>query len=68
MLKLDCEGSEFGIIYDTPAFYFDRIMKIALEYHENEGLRSNSVALEKYVRSLGYQTAIGGKSMMWAWK
>ena len=68
LLKLDCEGSEFGIIYDTPAFYFDRIMKIALEYHENEGLRSNGVALEKYVRSLGYQTAIGGKSMMWAWK
>ena len=68
LLKLDCEGSEFGIIYDTPAFYFDRISRMTLEYHENGDTRNNGADLEEYVRSLGYQTAVGGKSMMWAWK
>ena len=68
LLKLDCEGSEFGIIYETPTFYFDRISRIALEYHESRAARSNGQDLESYLQSLGYHTAVGGKTMMWAWK
>lgn len=34
-LKLDCEGSEYGILSSLPKEYFKKIDKIALEYHDN---------------------------------
>lgn len=34
-LKLDCEGCEFEILFNTPKVYFDRIKHISLECHED---------------------------------
>jgi FkbM family methyltransferase len=36
MLKLDCEGSEYGIVFDTPREVWDRIGRVALEYHKGQ--------------------------------
>ena len=33
-LKIDCEGAEYDVLFNTPADYFERIEKIALEYHD----------------------------------
>lgn len=33
VLKLDCEGSEYDIIADTPRDVWDRIERVCLEYH-----------------------------------
>jgi FkbM family methyltransferase len=33
-LKLDCEGAEYDILFNTPQDYFDKIDKIVLEYHD----------------------------------
>ena len=33
MLKLDCEGAEFDILYNTPGEYLSRIKHIRFEYH-----------------------------------
>jgi FkbM family methyltransferase len=33
-LKMDCEGSEFPVLHGLPRKYFDRIDRIAMEYHE----------------------------------
>jgi FkbM family methyltransferase len=33
LLKMDCEGAEFEIIYNTNSEYLDRIREIKLEYH-----------------------------------
>ncbi len=32
-LKLDCEGSEYGIIFDTPQEIWNRVGRVCLEYH-----------------------------------
>jgi FkbM family methyltransferase len=32
-LKLDCEGAEYEILFNTPEEYFNRIKRIFLEYH-----------------------------------
>lgn len=32
-LKIDCEGAEYEIVYNTPKHIFDRIDRIAMEYH-----------------------------------
>jgi len=34
-LKIDCEGSEYDILFNTPDRIFERIDKIALEYHDD---------------------------------
>ncbi len=33
MLKIDCEGAEYEILYATPKEYLDRIGEIRMEYH-----------------------------------
>ncbi len=33
LLKMDCEGAEYDILYNCPAAYFQRIDQIALEVH-----------------------------------
>lgn len=53
LLKLDCEGSEFKIIYNTPKELFQKIDHIFLEYHDwIEG--ENSKDLQTFLQSLGY--------------
>ena len=34
-LKMDCEGAEYEILFNTPREYIDRIMSITMEYHDN---------------------------------
>jgi FkbM family methyltransferase len=35
-LKIDCEGSEYEILFSTPEEYLKKIGFISLEYHDNE--------------------------------
>lgn len=34
LLKIDCEGAEYDILFALPATYFNRIGAIAMEYHD----------------------------------
>jgi FkbM family methyltransferase len=36
-LKMNCEGAEYGILYNTPREYLKRIDRVALEYHQIGG-------------------------------
>ena len=38
LLKMDCEGSEVGILEGTPPEIFKKIENIAMEYHRNYGV------------------------------
>ena len=64
LLKLDCEGSEYAIIYSAPKDIFKKIDNIFLEYHDwacppklqcrrMEG--ENSEKLKNYLKNLGYK-------------
>lgn len=35
LLKLDCEGAEYDILLNSPAYVIDRIERIAMEYHDH---------------------------------
>jgi FkbM family methyltransferase len=50
LLKLDCEGSEYEIIFETPAEIWSQIKSVRLEYH-----RGNTGMLERRLRDLGYR-------------
>lgn len=53
-LKIDCEGSEFDVLKGLPDQYFERIERIALEFHPNV----NEVELARYLISKGYKVTI----------
>jgi hypothetical protein len=54
LLKLDCEGSEFKIIYSTPKGIFDKISHIFLEYHDwIEG--ESSKELKNFLEKMRYK-------------
>ena len=35
LLKLDCEGAEYGILFNTPRSILERVKRIVMEYHDN---------------------------------
>jgi FkbM family methyltransferase len=55
MLKLDCEGAEYEILYPTPPAYFQRIVEIRMEYHNLSGENANAGALESFLTGRGYE-------------
>ena len=55
LLKIDCEGAEFDILYSTPVAIFDKINHIFLEYHDWDE-KSNSQELENFLKKMGFKT------------
>jgi FkbM family methyltransferase len=55
LLKLDCEGSEYPILYETPPELLRTVRAIAMEAHELDGDRRNARAVTAYLESLGYR-------------
>jgi FkbM family methyltransferase len=49
LLKLDCEGSEYGIVFETPDPVWSRVRRIRLEYH-----RGQENGLRRRFESLGF--------------
>jgi len=66
LLKLDCEGSEYGIIFDTPDPVWERIAAIRLEFHkgraEEIGARLQRLGFQLVKRVKGVDDGIG---LMW---
>ncbi len=54
LLKIDCEGSEYEILYSAPKSIFDKIAAIFLEYHEwsEKGLAD---ALKIHLEKMGFK-------------
>jgi FkbM family methyltransferase len=56
LLKLDCEGSEYDIVYHTAPELIKRIHKMSIEVHDLDDGRNNIRAFDDYLQSLGYTT------------
>lgn len=56
LLKMDCEGSEYDIIYHTDPELIRRIGRMVVEVHDVNNDRSNIGAFNAYLQSLGYTT------------
>jgi FkbM family methyltransferase len=59
-LKLDCEGTEYEILYQTPSALFDRVSVISLETHKVDGPGNNIHALADHLELLGYDIWLDG--------
>ena len=68
LLKMDCEGAEYDIIYGCPLECLSRIDQIAMEVHGGAGSRQNIESLDAYLNEQGFITRRRPVGMLWAWK
>ena len=68
LLKMDCEGSEYDIIYNCPLECLFRIDQIAMEVHGGTESGQNIDSLETYLNAQGFTTRRRPVGMLWAWK
>jgi FkbM family methyltransferase len=68
LLKMDCEGAEYDILYNCPVDYLQRIDQIAMEVHRGEKENQNIDALEAFFRQQGFYTRRRPVGMLWAWR
>ncbi len=54
LLKIDCEGSEYDILYNTAASVVQMAKHIAIEVHDVNKDTHNFRSMKKYLESLGY--------------
>jgi len=57
-LKLDCEGAEFEILYNTPKKYLKKIEKISMEFHDLDKKKLNHNYLKKFLEKHGFKVEI----------
>lgn len=67
LLKMDCEGAEYGIFYNTPKSFFEKVCFISLETHQGTDENENTAALAKYIRGLGFRVK-ARPCFIWAYK
>lgn len=68
LLKMDCEGAEYDIIYGCPPEVLGRIERIAMEVHGGPGADRNIDALEAFLRKGGFITHQRPVGMQAAWR
>jgi FkbM family methyltransferase len=56
LLKLNCEGAEYEILYSTPKECFDTIDEIRMEYHGHKTAKYNLEDLMSFLEGFGYET------------
>jgi len=54
LLKLDCEGAEYEILYETPTEILEKIKEIRLEYHVLPAKNANPDALTDFLLHRGF--------------
>ena len=67
LLKLDCEGSEYNILYNCPEKTLDDIKAIAMESHPGEAENENKQALIRFLNNKGFEVRTNKGSKIWAW-
>ncbi|WP_017733229.1 FkbM family methyltransferase [Nafulsella turpanensis] len=70
-IKLDCEGAEYTILYNTPPSLFKKIKAMGIETHPGQDARENADALAVFLQEQGYQIKIkkGRRTgYIWAWR
>jgi FkbM family methyltransferase len=69
LLKIDCEGAEYNILFNCPDKYFAEIRNIVVEVHnwvpEEEGTIEQLIS---FLKSHGYKILNKKNEILWCWK
>jgi len=66
LLKMDCEGAEFDILYNCPSEYLRRVKRITMEVHADATPGHTIEALEEYLKDHGFVLRRRPVGMLWA--
>lgn len=66
LLKLDCEGSEYEILYNASEEIIDKISMMAIETHQGAGENENTQALADFIKKHNFEIRVDG-DIIWAW-
>lgn len=64
LLKMDCEGAEYEIVYGAPSGLWSRVDHIAMEYHplREAPAECSGQALARFLQSLGHRVTLNPRS------
>lgn len=65
-LKLDCEGSEYGIVYNSTPEVMKKVKAMAIETHPGNGKGENKEDMIQHLKSLGFNI-YDDRDIIWAW-
>lgn len=72
LLKLDCEGSEYAILYGLSDENFKKISLLSIESHPGSSTKQHHGALVSFLKTKSYQTEdqlnADGTGYIWAWR
>lgn len=71
ILKLDCEGSEYAIVYSLPPEVLARTRVLIIETHRGEKEHETTEALATYLQQHDFRMHVlsdGGLGYIWAWQ
>jgi FkbM family methyltransferase len=71
LLKLDCEGSEYSILYSASHELLAKIRAMSIETHLGAGPKENLLSLVEFVKDAGFKIEYsdeGETGYIWAWK
>ena len=54
LVKMDCEGAEYEILYATPASHLKRICELRMEYHNLDSPEHQLDSLERFLAGHGF--------------
>jgi FkbM family methyltransferase len=54
LLKMDCEGAEYEILYSTPPSHLERIAEIRMEYHNLDSHERHVEGLKRFFTRSGF--------------
>ncbi|MDZ4682828.1 MAG: FkbM family methyltransferase [Saprospiraceae bacterium] len=56
-LKMDCEGTEYDILFGADRVILDQIQTISLEFHDLKSAEKNGLKLAQYLKTNGFNIA-----------
>ena len=72
LIKLDCEGSEYAILYNSPESLLAKIELMSIETHPGSGEGENHQAMLQFLKRQGLQMKdqmnSDGTGYIWAWR
>lgn len=71
VLKLDCEGSEYSILYSLPPKLLTSVKVLVIETHQGSRPQENLPALKAYLEQNGFLLRYldeGKSGYLWAWR
>ena len=71
ILKLDCEGAEYSILYSLPPEILNNVRVLLIETHQGSKSEETNEALRQYLQEHGFQLQYleeGDSGYIWAWR